>query len=286
MKKCLPIIVAFVLLLCFSLPLSSKAAVADGTYSLDYQVNKPGSNSASMANDYFLKPAKLIVANGKLTMQITIKNSAWVTEFNPPGGATVISETPSADQRVVQFSVQNADVTTIAMKIDIDDIDYHHSYSVDFVFDGSALPEAKAPAAEQKPAEQKPAEQVTPVKQEQPAEQAKPAEQAQPAPSNQSPGSNTSDNKPAANDAGTTPSTQSSQQAPTTQQPTNSTTTQTLEQAETVQEESAIKTDVEATTETEAVENPETSDQLPLLYVVAFLLAVGVLVSTRKTKTN
>ncbi|HEY4624135.1 MAG TPA: NEAT domain-containing protein, partial [Solibacillus sp.] len=66
-------------MMAMSLPTHSEAAIADGTYSLNYQVNQPGSNSASMANDYFLKPAKLVVKNGKMTMQITIKNSSWVT---------------------------------------------------------------------------------------------------------------------------------------------------------------------------------------------------------------
>ena len=116
-------------MLLFVLPIHSQAAVADGTYSLNYQVNKPGSSSASMANDYFLKPAKLIVNNGKMTVQLTIKNSAWVTEFNPPGGATVISSNPAADQRVVQFNISSLK-PTVAMKIDIDDINLKNSENV------------------------------------------------------------------------------------------------------------------------------------------------------------
>lgn len=72
-----------ILIVGLQLPAIGNAAIADGTYSVNYQVNKPGSNSASMANDYFLKPAKLTVNNGKMTMQLTIKKSAWVTEFNP-----------------------------------------------------------------------------------------------------------------------------------------------------------------------------------------------------------
>lgn len=134
MRRGFFIFFAALFLVAFTLPNNSSAAIADGTYDISYQVNKPGSNSASMANDYFLKPAKLIVNNGKMTMQLTIKNSSWVTQFNPPGGAKVISSNESADQRTVQFTVSNANLVTIPMKIDIDDIDYHHSYSVDFVF--------------------------------------------------------------------------------------------------------------------------------------------------------
>lgn len=123
------------------MPITSHAQFADGIYELKYQVNKPESISASMANDYFIKPAKLIVKDGKSTVQITIKNSAWVTEFNPPGGATVVSKNEGADSRVVQFAVSNLSAAlTVAMKIDIDDINYHHGYSVDFVFDSSTIP--------------------------------------------------------------------------------------------------------------------------------------------------
>ncbi|MEC1178785.1 heme uptake protein IsdC [Metasolibacillus meyeri] len=125
-------------------PNYSHAQLADGTYNIPYQVNKPSSISASMANDYFLKPAQVIVKNGKATVQLTIKNSAWVTEFNPPGGATVISQNAGADTRVVQFAVANlSNPVTVAMKIDIDDINYHHGYSVDFVFDATSIPQAK-----------------------------------------------------------------------------------------------------------------------------------------------
>ena len=136
------IILSALFLLFIGLPESNaSAAIADGTHTLKFQVNKPDSSSASMANDYFLKPAKLIVSNGSMKVQLTIKKSGWVTEFNPPGGATVISSNPGADSRVVQFSISNLNAIKVAMKIDIDDIDYHHAYTVDFVFDGSGLPE-------------------------------------------------------------------------------------------------------------------------------------------------
>lgn len=119
----------------FALPQAS-AQVADGTYSLNYQVNQPDSNSASIANDYFLKPAKITMKNGTATVQITLKNSAWITEFQPPGGATVLSENKGADTRVVQFTVKDlSQPVKTAMKIDVDDINYHHEYTVALVFD-------------------------------------------------------------------------------------------------------------------------------------------------------
>ena len=247
MRKLFFMMVSAVFMLFLVLPIHSQAAVADGTYSLNYQVNKPGSSSASMANDYFLKPAKLIVSNGKMTVQITIKNSAWVTEFNPPGGATVISSNPAADQRVVQFNISSLK-TTIAMKIDIDDIDYHHAYSVDFVFDGSSLPEVQPNA-------------TTP-------------------PSNttnnqSSSGSNTSSNKqPSQNNEVATNNTSSNEQS----KPTDN-------EVDTSQNEAtnSSEQDVESS---EEVENPETSDALPLMYIVAFIVAAIVFIRTKQTKTN
>lgn len=111
------------------------AQLTDGTHSVKYQVNKPESISASIANDYFVKPAKVTVENGVATVQITLKNSAWISKFQPPGGATVVSEDKSADTRIVQFTVKDLSKPVVAaMKIDIDDINYHHEYSVSLVF--------------------------------------------------------------------------------------------------------------------------------------------------------
>lgn len=259
MKKNFFMILSVLFLVAFTLPNASFAAIADGTYEVNYQVNKPGSNSASMANDYFLKPAKLIVNNGKMTMQLTIKNSSWVTEFKPPGGAKVISTNESAGQRTVQFPVSNANLVTIAMKIDIDDIDYHHAYSVDFVFNSSGLPEAKA---------EEPKEPVKPVKEE--TKQATPTKES---PTSSS-GSNTSSNKPA-------PSTEpqktesSAEQATTEENTDDSTKTDEENASEMAQAENS-----------EVVENPETSDELPLVAMILFIVATIVFIRTKQTKTR
>lgn len=125
----------------------ASAQLADGTHSIKYQVNKPESNSASIANDYFVKPAKVTVKNGTATVQITLKNSAWITKFQPPGGATVVSEDKAADTRTVQFTVKDLSKPVVtSMKIDIDDINYHHEYSVSLVFDAVSTGNSTAPA--------------------------------------------------------------------------------------------------------------------------------------------
>ncbi|WP_409368097.1 heme uptake protein IsdC [Lysinibacillus sp. 38-6] len=148
MKKIM-MLVMLVTMVIFNLALPhASAQLADGTYSVKYQVNKPDSSSASIANDYFLKPAKVTVKDGIATVQITLKNSTWITKFQPPGGATVVSEDKAADTRVVQFTVKDlAKPVVTSMKIDIDDINYHHEYSVSLVFDAPATTGSTATTA-------------------------------------------------------------------------------------------------------------------------------------------
>ncbi|MGN7477121.1 NEAT domain-containing protein [Solibacillus silvestris] len=256
MKKYFFIIFAALFLVAFTLPNQSFAVIADGTYEVNYQVNKPGSNSASMANDYFLKPAKIIVKNGKTTMQLTIKKSAWVTEFNPPGGAKVISSNESADQRTVQFSAANANLVTIAMKIDIDEIDYHHGYSVDFVFDSTGLPEAKV--EEPKEAEKQETTQTAPAKE----------------PPKQSSGSNTSSNKTA-----------TSTEAQKTES-SNQLASAATKSDDSINSDEKNASEMTQAEDSEAVENPETSDELPLMAIIFFIVAVIVFIRTKQTKTR
>jgi heme-binding NEAT domain protein len=246
-------------------PLSSKAAIADGTHNLPYQVNKPDSTSASIANDYFLKPAKLIVSNGSMKVQLTIKNSSWVTEFNPPGGAAIISSNAAADQRVVQFNVSNLNALKVAMKIDIDDIDYHHAYTVDFVFNGDGLPE-KQTVTEQKPS-------TTPSQSG--------------GKGNASSGSTTT--------SGQTSTNQATSQKPSTNQNSsnNQSTNQTIkdEEKEEEQEEtetSSTPSEQEVTEEAspeEVIENPETSDAFPLYTIGLLIASVCILIVSKRKIT-
>lgn len=134
------LLLASVLTLSIAMPKASAQ-----TTDVNYQVNQPDSNSASIANDYFLKPAKVTENSGSSTVQLTLKNSAWITKFEPPGGATVVSEDKAADTRVVQFTVSDlTQPVKIAMKVDVDEINYHHEYTVSLVFEKS---NATAPPA-------------------------------------------------------------------------------------------------------------------------------------------
>lgn len=61
-----------------NVPVSKAAALADGTYSIDIRFFKDN-DSASMANDYWEKPAVLHVKNSEMTMQMKVNHSSWVT---------------------------------------------------------------------------------------------------------------------------------------------------------------------------------------------------------------
>lgn len=253
-------ILSALLLIFIGLPESkASAAIADGTHSLNFQVNKPDSSSASMANDYFVKPAKLIVSNGTMKVQMTIKNSSWVTQFNPPGGATVISSNPSADTRVVQFSISSLNTIKVGMKIDIDDINYHHSYTVDFVFNGSGLPQ----------------------KQEEPAQPATP-----PASSSNNSGNTAASSKPAATEKPTTSATNSAAESSNSTNSTTGSTDNSKENVEATTESVETTADDKVEAKENEEVNPETSDSLPLWVMLIFGVAFIYLLSSKKRQTT
>lgn len=143
-------------------PTSPNAQLEDGVYSLNYQVNKAGDISASIANDYFAKPAKLFIENGKARVQLTVKQSAWITEFSGPhGGNKEISQSKEANTRLVEFAVSGINSPTVMkMKVDIAEMSYHHEYSSDFVWDTSSLKLLEATKKPEPVVEANPKEEV------------------------------------------------------------------------------------------------------------------------------
>ncbi|WP_282059679.1 heme uptake protein IsdC [Bacillus pumilus] len=135
------------LLLALMLPFSNAqaATLKDGTYSVNYTVLKAEGNAVSMANDYWLKPAKVIAKNGKLTVQMTIKNSSWVTEFKVPGNGgyvdtTVLSTNKKANTRIVQFQAQSLSKPIKSkIHVTVKSADYDHDYTIQLKFDESSI---------------------------------------------------------------------------------------------------------------------------------------------------
>ncbi|SDC40223.1 heme uptake protein IsdC [Terribacillus halophilus] len=124
---------------------ASAAVPEDGAYTLDYTVIQGDNDSVSMANDYWDKPARLDVEDGKMQIQMTVNHSSWVTEFKVPSGSgfadtTVVSEDTSSDTRVTEFSV--ADLTSpleSKIHVTVPDINYDHDYTIRFRFDEASL---------------------------------------------------------------------------------------------------------------------------------------------------
>ncbi|WP_317943606.1 heme uptake protein IsdC [Carnobacterium maltaromaticum] len=127
----------------FISPKVAFAVLDDGTYSINYTVVQGDGGSASMANDYFDKPATLVVANGQSSIQLQLNHSKWITGLWVDAGnglqsEQIISTDDSLDTRKVSF--QTGDLSApIAAKIKVDiensDLSYHHEYKINLSFD-------------------------------------------------------------------------------------------------------------------------------------------------------
>lgn len=121
------------------------ATLADGTYTVDYVIKKPEDESVSMANDYWEKPATVIVSGGAIKIQTTINHSEWVTQFKVPSGssyvdAKLISQNKENNTRLVEFSVDSLDSSMLSkIHVTVPEIDYDHDYTIRFVYDTSTL---------------------------------------------------------------------------------------------------------------------------------------------------
>lgn len=152
------IFAVFTALLLFPTDITN-AETADGYYEIDYEVLNADSDSVSMANDYFEKPAMMIVENGEKKLQLTINHSNWVVGLQAPQGddfvdVGVISVDEVEDTRIVEFPVE-ADhdlAEPIEMKmhivVDVLEEDYDNHYTARFAFDEDRLEEAEAPEVE------------------------------------------------------------------------------------------------------------------------------------------
>ena len=119
--------------------------LVNGVYSIDYKVFKPKTNELSMVNDYFVTPGKLNVQDGKITMAIEIKNSAWVTHLKTMNKqqlqqTKILSVDKENDSRVVEFPVEDLNKRLSSeVKVDIADINYHNTYAIELEFNNKSI---------------------------------------------------------------------------------------------------------------------------------------------------
>ncbi|GLX66554.1 hypothetical protein MU1_08980 [Paenibacillus glycanilyticus] len=120
------------------------ATMEDGTYTGDYLILQADNDSVSMANDYWEKPATVVVKGGKATIRVTINHSFWVTQFKVPGGGgyvdtKVISSNKKADTRLVEFTADITKPIVSKIHVTVADIDYDHDYTIRFAFDMNTI---------------------------------------------------------------------------------------------------------------------------------------------------
>lgn len=132
---------------------AASSEVEDGTYSMDYVILRAEDESVSIANDYFDKPATLIVEDGEEYIQFSINHSEWTKELEAPLDDTfvhvdVIEEYEAEDTRLVQFKVDRnlSDPLEFKMHVLIEEMEpvYDNRYTVRFDFDLDSLEEIAA----------------------------------------------------------------------------------------------------------------------------------------------
>ena len=144
------------------LPYSINADTEDGYYEIDYEVLNADNDSVSVANDYFDKPAVLIVDGDNRTVQLSINHSQWVVGLQAPKDddyveVEVLSEDKEDEEdekRIVQFDVEDdhdfSEPVEMKMHIVVDVLeeDYDHEYTARFDFDEASMKEVDAPLFE------------------------------------------------------------------------------------------------------------------------------------------
>ncbi|MBD8004171.1 NEAT domain-containing protein [Bacillus norwichensis] len=154
-KIAVTFIIVVLLGIVFLRPESSFAAndldsLEDGVYSLDYVILHAETESVSIANDYFEKPAFLIVKGDEHYIRFELNHSEWTKELQSPLGDSfvdvhVISEDKEKNTRIVQFKVDRdlKEPVEFKMHVLIESMDpvYDHRYTVRFSFDLESLKE-------------------------------------------------------------------------------------------------------------------------------------------------
>ncbi|MFC5604295.1 NEAT domain-containing protein [Sporosarcina koreensis] len=149
-RRVAPLLGAILLLWAIaSLPVGAEP-LSDGVYAVEYELLQGDSDSVSIANDYFEKPALLKVDGDKQVLQLTLNHSKWVQELEVHSGdgfadAKVVAEDEEADTRVVELDVDGKldEPFPVKMHVVIDELEipYDHAYTVRVAVDADSLKE-------------------------------------------------------------------------------------------------------------------------------------------------
>jgi hypothetical protein len=133
---------------------SEAAAVklADGTYEVQYTVKKPDDESASIANDYFEKPARVEVNNGEAVVYFQTNHNKWIKSLKYPAGnegveLEAVDANEAEDTKVIRLPHKNVlEPAAILVHVIIDELGYDQAYTVRLVFETDQLPLLEEPA--------------------------------------------------------------------------------------------------------------------------------------------
>lgn len=107
----------------------------DNAYEINYEIVNENKTDTSAADQFFEKPALLLVKDGKTYMQVTINNGDMVEGLSTEYGEAVIIKTNSDGSIVVQFLVNNdLSDTLLNMTINVPGL-YKSDYKTYIVFD-------------------------------------------------------------------------------------------------------------------------------------------------------
>lgn len=128
---------------------NASAAIADGSYQINYEMKEASSDNTSIADGYFTKPATLTVENGAQYIQFTVTSAEMVKSLSAPSGpVTVVSD--SGDTRTVKFRVDGDLSNPVKMSMHVVVPEealpggYDMNHTTRAVFDVSGLPTAGA----------------------------------------------------------------------------------------------------------------------------------------------
>lgn len=132
-----------------SVPVGAES-LSDGVYAVEYELLQGDSDSVSIANDYFEKPALLKVDGDEQILQLTLNHSKWVLELQVHSGedfvdAKIVAEDEEADTRVIELIVAGEldEPFPVKMHVVIDELEipYDHAYTVRVAVDANSLKE-------------------------------------------------------------------------------------------------------------------------------------------------
>lgn len=148
MKKAILSVVTLAILsmtLLFS-PQISYANYANGSYDVSFEIKDSGGQNTSIANGYFLNPAKLTIEDGKYFVQFTVKNSEWIKSVSTSyGEATTVSEDKSNDQRTMKLQVPHIDQAIdlnmhIVVPEEVAQMEYDNHHKTKLTLNASNIP--------------------------------------------------------------------------------------------------------------------------------------------------